>query len=99
MNGEVRPVNQFFVDLIFEVNENDSRSSSVAHLLKSLGVVIRQFDFLPHASRCMRSFDGFDVQVHDAYGVVSQCNINRAKSNRETFMLANSGISGVCQWT
>ena len=47
----------------------------------------------------MRSFDGFDVQVHDACGVVTQCSINEAKSNKETFMFANSGISGVRQRT
>jgi len=46
----------------------------------------------------MRSFNGFDVQVHDAYGVFSQCAVNEAKSSEETFMFANSGISGIRQW-
>lgn len=41
----------------------------------------------------MRSFNGFDVQVHDAYGVVSQCSVNEAKSSEETFMFTDSGIS------
>ena len=47
----------------------------------------------------MRSFNGFDVQVHDACGVFGQRNINEAKSSKETFMFTNSGISRICQWT
>jgi len=66
VNGEVWPVNQFFVDLNAGVSDHYLVTHSPAHLFQGFGVVIRQFYFLPHASRCVRSFDGFDVQVHDS---------------------------------
>ena len=79
MNGEVWPVDQFFVDL----NAGDSTLLSRqgvnmrTHLFKGFRIVIRQFDFFPHPSGCMRSFDGFDIQVHDTCpSQVSNANIH-----------------------
>jgi hypothetical protein len=66
VDGEVWPVNQFFVDLNARVNAPIQSLLPSTHLFEGLRIVVRQFNFLPHTSGCMRSFDGFDIQVHDA---------------------------------
>ena len=47
----------------------------------------------------MRSFDGFDVQVHDAWAPGQKTQHPGREIEQRTFMFADSRISRIRQWT
>lgn len=48
----------------------------------------------------MRSFNGFDIQIHDSCGAVSQMQHSMERNRaKKTFMFTDSCISGIRQWT
>jgi len=61
VNGEVGPVNQFSVDL--HKSAQNLESEIQPHLFQSLGVIIRQFDSLPHIRWRVSSFNRLHIQI------------------------------------
>lgn len=95
---EARPVEQLFVDLGFSRGQALANEgiAMLTHLLESFGVVIRQLNLLPHVLRCVRSFNGLDIQVQNTCttrSLVQQAKLYKATGR--TFMFANGGISRV----